>query len=83
MKQPGKFKVQFDYFRVNSLFAIPLNQEYVFVEEQSLDVLDTKMLDVNRALKFCLGVVEENTRKNKPPPKNGRAHNYSKRFHNY
>lgn len=58
-------------FRVNSLFAIPLNQEFVFIEDQNLDVLDTKMLDVNRALKYCLGIMEENTSENKPPPRNG------------
>jgi hypothetical protein len=53
------------------LFAIPLNQEFVFIEDQNLDVLDTTMLDVNRALKYCLGIMEENTRENKPPPRNG------------
>jgi hypothetical protein len=57
------------------LFAIPLNQEFVFIEDQNLDVLDTTMLDVNRALKYCLGIMEENTRENKPPPRNGWYYN--------
>lgn len=62
------------------MFAIPLNQEFVFIEDQNLDVLDTNMLDVNRALKYCLGIMEENTRENKPPLRNGLT-NFSPRVH--
>ncbi|XP_059470994.1 nonsense-mediated mRNA decay factor SMG8 isoform X2 [Neocloeon triangulifer] len=58
---------------VNSLFAIPLNHEYVFIEDQDLNVLDKTQQAVNRALKFCLGLMEEKPKTNEPPPK---IHNF-------
>ncbi|CAB3373921.1 Hypothetical predicted protein [Cloeon dipterum] len=53
-----------------SLFAIPPNQEFVFIEDQDLNVLDKTQQAVNRALRFCFGDCAEKTDNNHLLPRN-------------